>query len=111
MRIVPGQRPEGEGAYDDMLTLDETTLRAVADPWERARLADALAAHLQQRSAAVLDVRRDAVRELVVKLGAARSRVARYLGLTPSRIGQLVGVTRADCRRCAHDTSEEVTVA
>jgi hypothetical protein len=95
MQIVPGQRV-GDDNATTVLALDEVTLRAVSDPWERARLAAELATHLQQRSAAVLDVRRDAVHELVVKLGAAPSRVARYLGLTPTRIGQLVGATPRD---------------
>ena len=113
MRIVPGQKDEDEAAITpEVLVLDEAALRAVTDPWERARLAAELATHLQQRATAVLDVRRDAVRELVVKWGAARSRVARYLGLTPTRIGQLVGVVSpAECHRCGDSTSKEVTVA
>lgn len=110
MQIVPVQRLEGETTHD-LLALDETALRAVTDPWERARLAAELAAHLQKRATAVLDVRRDAVRELVMKLGAARSRVARYLGLTPTRIGQLVGTSNRDCRQCKHDTASEEVAA
>ncbi|GIF08880.1 hypothetical protein [Actinoplanes siamensis] len=89
MQIIPVQHPDGEAAHD-VLTLDEAALRAVTDPWKRARLADELAAHLQQRFVAVLDVRRDAVHELVIQLGTARSRVARYLGLSATRIGQLL---------------------
>lgn len=92
MQIVPGQQVEGARAQD-VLALDEAALRAVTDPWERARLAAELAAQLQERSTVVLNVRRDAVRELVVKLEAAPSRVARHLGLTTTRIGQLVRAT------------------
>ena len=93
MQILPGQRGGGDTATSALANLDEATLRAVSDPWERARLATELAVHLQQRSAAALDVRRDAIHELVVKVGAARSCVARFLGVTPTRIGQLVGAT------------------
>ncbi len=89
MQILPGEQSHSD-ITPDVLALDETALSAVADPWERARLADELAAQLQKRSMAVLAVRRGAVHELVVKLGAAPSRVARFLGLTPTRVGQLV---------------------
>lgn len=89
MQILPGEQSHSD-ITPDVLALDETALSAVVDPWERARLAAELAAHLHQRSLAVLAVRRGAVHELVVKLGTAPSRVARFLGLTPTRVSQLV---------------------
>jgi hypothetical protein len=92
MQIVPGQRVGGNSATK-MLTLDEAALRAVSDPWERARLASDLAAQLRARSAELFDVRRDAVRELV-RRGEKQSRVARYLGMSPARVNQLIGHAR-----------------
>jgi hypothetical protein len=54
MRIVPGQKDEDEAAITpEVLVLDEAALRAVTDPWERARLAAELATHLQQRATSV----------------------------------------------------------
>lgn len=92
--VVPGQCAVGCSA--EVLAADEAALRAVSDPWERARLAASLVAELQRRSAVALAVRREAVHELVVLAGAARSRVARWLGLTPSRIGQLLAAARPE---------------
>jgi protein involved in temperature-dependent protein secretion len=96
MQIVAGQRV-GDDSATRTLALDEAALRAVSDPWERARLATELAAQLQARSAEVFDVRRDAVRELVLRRGETRTRVARYLGMSPARIGQLVMSLRVHC--------------
>lgn len=69
--------------------VSEADLLAVADLWERARLAGELAAELQARAAAVLGVRRDAVHVLVQR-GEKQSRIARYLGMSPTRVNQLV---------------------
>ena len=93
MQIVPGQRVGGDSATK-MLALDEAALRAVSDPWERARLASELAAQLRARSAELFDVRRDAVRELVLHHGETQSHVARVLGMSPARVYQLVGRAR-----------------
>jgi len=84
-----------------MLALDEAALRAVSDPWERARLASDLAAQLQARSAELFDVRRDAVRELVLRRGEKQSRVARYLGMSPARVNQLVVSLRTSAAEVA----------
>ncbi len=89
MQIVPAQRA-GDDSAPKLLALDEAALRAVSDPWERARLAAALLSDLHERAAVALEVRRDAVHELVVKRATSKSRVARFLGITPSRVGQLL---------------------
>lgn len=89
MQIVAGQ-PVDDGSATTMLALNEAALRAVSDPWERARLASELAAQLQARSAELFDVRRDAVSELVLRRGETRTRVARHLGMSPARVGQLL---------------------
>lgn len=72
-------------------TVDEVTLLAVADLWERARLADQLATQLQVRAAAALRVRRDAVRALH-RLGVKQCVIAHRLSMTPTRINQLIAV-------------------
>lgn len=72
-----------------------TALLQLADPWERARQAEVLSRQLHQSRTAVLRVRRDAVRQLVRELRAPQAQVARHLGLTKARIGQLVTTARS----------------
>lgn len=69
---------------------DEVDLLAVADLWERARLAGELAKQLQASVATALGVRREAVRALVLG-GEPQSRVARHLGVSPTRVNQIIG--------------------
>lgn len=91
MQIVPSQRGgDDSDSATKMLALDEAALRAVSDPWERARLASELAAQLQARTTKLFGVRRDAVGELVLGLGKKQSDVARHLRMSPARVSQLV---------------------
>lgn len=92
-QMLPGQSGGSDIAPNLLalhLAVDETALNAIPDPWERARVAAELLDHLQQRSAVVMTVRRDAVHELVTKVGATHSKVAELVGLTKARITQLV---------------------
>jgi DNA-directed RNA polymerase specialized sigma subunit len=91
MQIVPGQR---SGRDIAVLKVDEAALRAVPDPWERARQANVLAEVLRRLSAAVLDVRRQAVLQLVVQQQVPQAQVARHLGMSGTRISQIVGPRR-----------------
>jgi len=75
------------------LAINETVLLTSADPWERARQASLLMKLLQQLSTAVGEVRKQAVHELVTKHRAPKSRVARHIGVTPTRIDQIVRPT------------------
>lgn len=99
MSIVPIEAGDTVGHTTGVL--DEVALAAVTDPWERARLAAELASHLRRRSATALKLRREAVRELVSKPGVTQCHVADYLGLTPTRINQLLAADRASIRAVA----------
>ena len=93
MTIVPVQQGDSSPPtplVPVQLAIDETVLVSSADPWERARQASLLLKLLQQLSTAVREVRKQAVHELVNKHRAPKSRVARHIGVTPTRIDQLV---------------------
>ena len=101
MQIVPSQRVGSDNGATTPLAPDEAALRAVSDPWERARLASERAAQLQDRAAELFILRRDAVRELVLRRGEKQSRVARFLGMSPARINQLVVTPRTSAPEVA----------
>ncbi len=100
MQILAGQHVDDSSATTTLIP-DEVALRALSDPWERARLASELAAQLQARSARFFDLRRDAVGELVLHRGETRTRVARHLGMSPARVGQLVTSIRTSAEAVA----------
>lgn len=81
---------DGTGNTPSVSPLDVTALQEVADPWRRSRLAEEVAKQLRTLTAFVLDIRREAVRELVDKHGAHHTHVARHLGVSRARVGQLV---------------------
>jgi DNA-directed RNA polymerase specialized sigma subunit len=78
-----------------LLTLDQAALLDVADPWRRSQLADELVKQLRALASVVLQIRSEAVRELVHQHGAPRSRVARHLGVSRARVSQLVSAPAA----------------
>ena len=82
--------PSGAGETPSPAPLDVTALQDVADPWHRSRLAEESAKQLRALVALALQIRRDAVRELVDKHGAHHTRVARHLGVSRARVSQLV---------------------
>lgn len=73
--------------------VSEVDLLAVTDLWERARLAGELAKQLQAGVAAALGVRREAVRALVLG-GEPQRHVARHLGMSPTRVNQIIGAVQ-----------------
>lgn len=87
------------------LALDKTALLQVTDPWHRCRLADELAKNLRMLADMALQVRGDAVRELINKHGARPSRVATHLGVSKTRIGQLVAGTTTRRKSAASEVS------
>jgi hypothetical protein len=93
MSHVPLAQPEVEGSAgfgaSALPTVDETVLLAVADPWERARRASQLHEQLQQATATVLQVRLQAVRELV-SAGKKPPAIGRHIGLSGERVRQLL---------------------
>lgn len=70
--------------------LDVTALQDEKDPWRRSRLAEESAKHLRVLVEFALRIRQEAVRELVDEHGAHHTRVARHLGVSRARVGQLV---------------------
>lgn len=82
--------PSGTGEPPSLAPFDVTALQNVTDPWSRSRLAEESAKHLRALVAFALQVRREAVRELVDKHGAQHDRVARHLGVSRARVSQLV---------------------
>jgi predicted XRE-type DNA-binding protein len=82
--------PSGTGEPPSLTALDVTALQNVTDPWHRSRLAEESAKQLRALVALALEIRRDAVRELVDKHGAHHDRVARHLGVSRARVSQLV---------------------
>jgi len=75
------------------LPIDHDELQQITDPWRRSQLADALAKHLGHVAAAVLQIRDGAVRELVSEHRTPQAHVARHLGVSKTRINQVI--TRA----------------
>jgi DNA-directed RNA polymerase specialized sigma subunit len=67
--------------------LDE--LRSVVDPWRRSRLADDLAKQLRELTTFALQVRSEALGELVTQ-GALRTQIAEHLGVSRARVSQLL---------------------
>jgi len=105
MSIVPALRPvnQPDTPETSRLLLDESVLLTLTDPVERARTANEIAGRLQQAVQFVLQVRRDALRE-AADLGTSRPELARHIGVTASRVGQLLtegrrAATRAHCQR------------
>ena len=94
MTIVPAHPQPVATPSPTSLTVDRAAALLDLDPWERARQAHVLVELLQRLSGVVLDLRRQAIRELVDKHQAPKAQVARHIGVTPTRVGQLVG-TRA----------------
>lgn len=80
------------GAHSDALlspiTHDE--LRKITDPWRRSELAEALVKQLETITAAVLQIRDGAVRELVSQHRTSQAKVARHLGVSKTRINQVI---------------------
>lgn len=66
------------------------TIRGIADPWRRSQLADDLAKQLRAAAKAVLKIRSEAIRELVVQHKTPHARVASHLQLSRARISQVV---------------------
>jgi transcriptional regulator with PAS, ATPase and Fis domain len=91
--VLPLTNGVGDAPSDP---INVTALQDVADPWRRSRLAEEVAKQLRTLTAIVLDIRREAVRELVDKHGAHHTRVARHLGVSRARVGQLVATASAD---------------
>jgi predicted XRE-type DNA-binding protein len=78
-----------------LVTLDQAALLNVSDPWRRSQLADSLARHLRALANTVLQIRTEAVRELVHEHGAPRSHVARHLGVSRPLVSQLAATPAA----------------
>lgn len=78
-----------------LTSLDITALQDVKDPWRRSRLAEESAKQLRALVEFALQVRQDAVRELVDEHGVHHTRVARHLGVSRARIGQIIKLAKA----------------
>lgn len=70
-------------------SVNVAALLTIADPWHRSRLAADQARRLEAQMTTLLQIRRDAVGELVNDRRTPLAKVASHLGLTKSRIGQL----------------------
>lgn len=68
---------------------DVTSLLGISDPWHRLQLAADMVKELEAQLQAMRAIRRDAVAELVHQRRTPLSRVAAFVGLTKTRIGQL----------------------
>ncbi len=88
-----------------VLDLDRVALLRITDPWRRSKLAHDLARHLEALTETALQIRGDAVRELVCKHRARPAWVARHLGVSRARVGQLLAATTP----AALNTNTEVT--
>src|SRR5262245_13611224 len=72
------------------LTVDERALREITDPWQRAEQAAAPAGILKTLSKVVLGLRRQAVHELVQDHKQPKAKVARHIGVSTTRVCQMV---------------------
>jgi DNA-directed RNA polymerase specialized sigma24 family protein len=80
----------------DSVEIDLTVLRALSemdDPSERARRASQLVTEYQQVAAELSRIRREAIEELI-RLGWTQREVAKLLGMTRARVGQLLSSGR-----------------
>lgn len=85
--LPPPQRKASDSPAT--VSVDVAALLTIADPWHRSRLAADQARCLEAQMATLLQIRREAVGELVNDHRTPLSKVASHLGLTKSRIGQL----------------------
>jgi hypothetical protein len=72
------------------LAINEKALLELNDPWDRARAAEDEAKRLMTLVSVILRVRSEAVLELIHRHKTPPSRVARHLGISKQRVGQLV---------------------
>jgi len=75
------------------LTFDPPALMQM-DVWERASRTANLVEILHQLYGAALTLRHQAVRELVERHSASKAHVARHIGVSPTRINQILGSRR-----------------
>jgi hypothetical protein len=103
MSIIPVLRPVDppDVPKTSGLLLDESVLLTLTDPVERARTANEIAGRLQLAVQFVLQVRRDALREAANR-GTPRPELARHIGVTASRVGQLLAEGRRAAARTRH---------
>jgi predicted XRE-type DNA-binding protein len=94
LSVVPKEPPKRGDALT-LPTLDQAELRRITDPWRRSQLADALVKQLAMLSSAALRIRSEAIRELIKQHRTSQARIARHLGMSRTRVGQLV---TASCR-------------
>jgi predicted XRE-type DNA-binding protein len=85
--LPPSPRPVHDPAAFAVIDVD--ALLTITDPWHRSRAAAEQAKALESQVAALLQIRRDAVGELVNQHRTPLSKVASHLGLTRQRISQL----------------------
>jgi hypothetical protein len=88
LSLLPQQQREASDP-PAFVPIDVTSLLRVTDPWRRSQLAAEQVRHLEPHVTALLQIRRDAVGELIHKHQTPLSKVASHLGLTTSRISQL----------------------
>ncbi|WP_433732572.1 hypothetical protein ACQP2Y_46765 (plasmid) [Actinoplanes sp. CA-051413] len=88
LSFLPSPQPEASDP-PSFASINVAALQTIADPWHRSRLAAEQARCLEAQMATLLQIRRDAVGELVNSHRTPLSKVASHLGLTKSRIGQL----------------------
>lgn len=101
--------PEEVPGLADPITAELVTIDAITDPWERARRAHALVNHLQAQGAEASRRRLTALRALAAE-GTKHADLGRYLGLTGTRVGQLLSAgVRAE--RALLGTGDTITVA
>lgn len=87
MSIVPVDVGRG---LADTINASCVPLAAVTDPWDRALRANQVVAALQKLASIAISIRRAAVLELAAEHGATPRSLASHLGVSKTRVLQLL---------------------